>query len=62
MVTWLVLELGSLDPDSSALTLRLPRPLVNPLSPKSDQHPNSPYHITPESNLKVMRIVEMITY
>ena len=33
---------------------------VNPLAPKGDQHLISPY-ITPESNMKVMRIEEMIT-
>ena len=34
---------------------------LNPLTPKSDQHLISPYNITPESNIKVMRIKEMIT-
>ena len=34
---------------------------VNPLSPKSDQHLISPYNITPESHIKVMRIEEMVT-
>ena len=29
---------------------------VNSLTPKSDQHLNSPYNITPESHIKVMRI------
>ena len=33
----------------------------NPLIPKSDQHPISPYNITPESCTKVMRIKEMIS-
>ena len=35
--------------------------LINPLTPKSDWHLISPYCITPESNIKVMRIKEMIT-
>ena len=34
---------------------------VTPLTPKSVQHLISPYNITPESNIKVMRIEEMIT-
>ena len=34
---------------------------LNPLTPKTDQHLISPYNITPESNMKVMRIKEMIT-
>ena len=33
----------------------------NPLAPKSDLHLISPYHITPESNMKVMRREEMTT-
>ena len=33
----------------------------NPLTPKSDQHLISPNKITPESNVKVMRIKEVIT-
>ena len=33
---------------------------VNPLTPKSDLYPISPYIITPKSNIKVMRIKEMI--
>ena len=33
----------------------------NPLTPKSDQHPISPHNIILESNIKVMRIKEMIT-
>ena len=32
-----------------------------PLTPKSDQHLFSPNNITPESNITVMRIKEMIT-
>ena len=34
---------------------------VNSLIPKSDQHLISPYNITPESHIKVMRIKEMTT-
>ena len=30
-------------------------------TPKSDKHLISPHSITPESNIKVMRIKEMIT-
>ena len=33
----------------------------NPLTTKSDQHLISPYNITPESHIKVMRIKEAIT-
>ena len=32
---------------------------LNPLTPKSDQLLISPYYITPESNIKIMRIKEM---
>ena len=32
---------------------------LNPLTPKSDQQLISPYNITPESNVEVMRIKEM---
>ena len=32
-----------------------------PLTPKSDQHLFPPNNITPESNITVMRIKEMIT-
>ena len=35
---------------------------LNLLTPKSDWQLISPYHITPESNIKVRRIKEMITY
>ena len=35
--------------------------LFNPLNPKSDQHLISPYNITPESQMKVMRIKLMVT-
>ena len=31
-----------------------------PSTPKTDQHLTSPYNITPKSNIKVMRIEEMI--
>ena len=33
---------------------------VNLLTPKSDLYPISPYIIIPKSNIKVMRIKEMI--
>ena len=36
------------------------RPYFNPLIPESDKHPISPHIITPESNIKVMRIKDMI--
>ena len=35
--------------------------ILNPLTLKSDQHQISPYNITSESNIWVMRIEEMIT-
>ena len=35
--------------------------VLNSLNPKSDKHLISPYNITPESHIKVMRITEMIT-
>ena len=35
--------------------------VVNPLTPKSDWHLISPYNITPESHIMVMRIKEMIS-
>ena len=34
---------------------------LDPWTSKSDQHLVSPYDITPESHIKVMRIKEMIT-
>ena len=34
---------------------------INSLHPKSDYHLISPYHINPESHIKVMRIKEMVT-
>ena len=43
------------------LSLNKPCNSLNPLIPESDQHLISPYNITPESNIKVMRIKEMIT-
>ena len=33
---------------------------LNPLTPKSDQHLISPYNITPESDIRVMRKRKMI--
>ena len=33
---------------------------LNLLNPKSDQHLISPYNITPESHIKVMRIKDMV--
>ena len=35
--------------------------IINPLTVKSYWHLISPYNITPESNIKVVRIREMIT-
>ena len=35
--------------------------LIDPLTPKSDWHLISPFHITPELNIKVRRIKELIT-
>ena len=35
--------------------------LVNTLNPKSDEHLISPYIISPESHIKVMRMKEMIS-
>ena len=34
--------------------------VLNSLTPKSDQHPISPYIISPESNIYVTRIEKMI--
>ena len=34
---------------------------INHLAPKSDYHLISPHYILPESNMKVMRIEEMIS-
>ena len=34
---------------------------INPLTPKCDWHLISPYNVTPESNIKVIRIKETIT-
>ena len=36
--------------------------MIDPLTPKSDQHLVSPHNNTPESNIKVMRIKDMITH
>ena len=33
---------------------------LNPLTPKSNEHLNSPHHITPELNINVRRIEELI--
>ena len=63
LVTWTDFTL----PEKQKLILTLPeeQPLlintINPLTPKSDQLLISPYNITPESNIKVTRIKEMIT-
>ena len=38
----------------------LKRRMINPLTVKSDQHPVSPYNTTPESNITVTRIKQMI--
>ena len=35
--------------------------VVNPVTPKSDQHLISPYNINPELHIKVTRIRKMIT-
>ena len=35
--------------------------LINPLNPKSDQHLISPFSITPESHINVIRVKEIIT-
>ena len=50
--TWLLLHLYS----SKSL-----QPWFNSLTPMNDQHLISPYNITPESNIMVTRIKEMIT-
>ena len=42
------------------LSLNKPCNSLNPLIPKSDQHLISPFNITTESNIHVMRIKEMI--
>ena len=41
-------------------TGRVPKQ-VNPLAPKSDKHLISPYYVSPESHVKVMRKEKMIT-
>ena len=38
-----------------------PERIINPLNPKNDQLLISPYNISPESNIKVTRIKELIT-
>ena len=38
----------------------LKRRMINPLTLKSDQHPVSPYSTTPELNITVTRIKQMI--
>ena len=48
-------------PDILAIQLTEKWVEVNPLDPESDWYPISPYHITPESRMKVMGIEEMIT-
>ena len=35
--------------------------LINPFTPKSDQHLKSPYNITPKSHIKAIRIKEMVS-
>ena len=40
--------------------MRIVKQLINPLTPKSDQHLISPYNVTPESHINIMRIKEMI--
>ena len=40
---------------------RIQNPQLNPLHLKSDKHLISPNRISPESNIKVTRIKEMIT-
>ena len=42
------------------LSLNKPCNSLNPFIPESDQHLISPFNITPESNIHVMRIKEMI--
>ena len=42
------------------LSLNKPCNSLNPLIPESDQHLISPFKITPESNIHVMRIKEML--
>lgn len=34
---------------------------INPLNPKSDQHLISPYNVTAESFIKIVRIKEIIS-
>ena len=49
---------------SNMLIIKTPQnlhQLIDPLTPRSDQHIISPYNITPESLIHVMRIKKMIT-
>ena len=43
------------------MNIIFPKDLLNLFTPNSDQHLISPCNITPESNIKVMRIKEMVT-
>ena len=55
------ISLKSYRVDSSIQTKYCHLQSINPLNPKSNQHLISPYNITPESHIKVMRTKEMIT-
>ena len=46
----------------TSITVTSDLPCINSLTLKSDLHLISPYNISPDSNIKVMRIKEMITY
>ena len=46
---------------SDKLKLEKPSILLNPLTPRGDQHLISPYNITPEWHIMVTRIKEIIT-
>ena len=46
---------------SDKLKLEKSSILLNPLTPRGDQHLISPYNITPEWHIMVMRIKEIIT-
>ena len=35
--------------------------IVDPLAPKSDKHLISPYNITPDSHITIMRLEQVIT-
>ena len=62
---WLLVDMKFLFSCSTRHLTRSLRSLVsyrlNCSTPKTDQYLISPYNITPESNMKVMRIKEMIT-